>query len=67
MKRQKRNPSDRAFSRGYRAGFEGRSRSQCPYETSTIRYEWLHGWREGREDQWNGFDSRASLQRLSNR
>ena len=66
MKRQKRNPSERAFSKGYVAGFEGRSRSMCPHETLKIRYDWLNGWREGRKDQWNGFNRFASTQKLSN-
>lgn len=67
MKRQKRKPSEKAFAKGYVAGFEGRSRSLCPHETQQARYDWLNGWREGRNDQWNGFNRMASVQKLSNR
>ena len=66
MKRQKRNPSERAFSKGYMAGFEGRSRSSCPHETHKIRFDWLNGWREGRNDQWSGFNRFATAQKISN-
>ncbi len=66
MKRQKRNPTDRAFARGYEAGFTGRSWSLCPFSTGDARQNWMAGWREGREDQWNGFNNKASAQKLSN-
>lgn len=66
MKRQKRNQVDRAFGKGYQAGVMGRSRSLCPHDTGNARQEWLTGWREGREDHWNGFNRVASAQRLSN-
>lgn len=66
MKKQKRNTQERAYIRGYMAGFSGRSRSLCPHEQSTSRFEWLSGWREGREDQWNGFNRMATAQKLSN-
>lgn len=66
MKRQKRNPSERAYSKGYIAGFDGRSRSACPHEVEKTRYEWLNGWREGRQDQWSGLNKFASAQKLSN-
>jgi len=65
MKRQKRNQADRAFGRGYQAGVMGRSRSLCPYEMGAARFEWLNGWRKGREDHWDGFNPAAQAQRLS--
>jgi len=27
---------------------------------------WMNGWREGRQDQWSGYNSFAQAQRLSN-
>jgi len=67
MKRQKRNPSAKAFSRGYMAGVAGRSRSLCPHANDgDARHEWLTGWREGREDHWNGFNTLAQVQKLQN-
>ncbi|SMF39898.1 ribosome modulation factor [Alteromonadaceae bacterium Bs31] len=66
MKSQKRSPSDKAFSRGYMAGVAGRSRSNCPHSTGDARHVWLTGWREGREDHWNGFNTLAQVQKLHN-
>lgn len=65
MKRQKRNQADRAFGRGYQAGVLGRSRSQCPHEIGPARQEWLSGWREGREDHWNGYNRAVQAQKMS--
>ncbi|ACR14554.1 ribosome modulation factor [Teredinibacter turnerae] len=64
MKRQKKNSSQRAFSRGYQAGVTGRSRSLCPHVTGDTRHDWLTGWREGREDHWNGFNTLAQAQKI---
>ncbi|WP_370978677.1 ribosome modulation factor [Agaribacterium sp. ZY112] len=66
MKRQKRDRSDLAFSRGYQSGYSGGSRDKCPYETGFIRHQWLSGWREGREDRWSGFNPAACAQKVSN-
>ena len=66
MKSMKRNSADRAFSRGYQAGASNKSWSKCPYETGAARQNWMTGWREGREDSWNGFGRAAQAQRLSN-
>ena len=66
MKRQKRNQPERAFSRGYQAGIEGRSRTQCPHDSDPTRQNWLSGWREGREDHWNGYNRAAQAQKMSN-
>ena len=66
MKRQKRNHVERAFGRGYQTGVTGRSRSLCPHLTGPARHEWVSGWREGREDLWNGFNPAAQAQKISN-
>lgn len=64
MRSQKRSHTVRAYSRGYQAGITGKSRSQCPHETSEARQQWLSGWREGREDHWDGFNTMAQLQKM---
>lgn len=66
MKRQKRNLPERAYSRGYLAGIEGRSRSRCPHDSGPVRQNWLNGWREGREDHWNGYNRAAQAQKMGN-
>src|SRR5690606_7583892 len=66
MKRQKRDQTERAFSKGYKAGIEGRSRSLCPHDTGTARQQWLNGWRESRTDQWDGLNRMPQVQQLSN-
>lgn len=66
MKRQKRSLTERAFGKGYRAGIEGRSRSLCPHEAGQARQLWLTGWREAREDHWDGFNKLAAEQKISN-
>ncbi|GIX32021.1 MAG: ribosome modulation factor [Porticoccaceae bacterium] len=66
MKRQKRDPAHRAFVRGYQAGFAMKSRSACPFPAETpAGREWLRGWREGREDQWRGYNQAACQQKVS--
>lgn len=66
MKSQKRNCADRAMTRGYQAGTQGKSSEICPHETGEARHNWLVGWRSGREDHWNGYNTLAQVQRLSN-
>jgi len=66
MKRQKRDQTERAFTKGYQAGIEGRSRSLCPHESGLARQQWLNGWRESRVDQWDGLTRMAQVQKLSN-
>lgn len=66
MKRQKRDQTERAFSKGYNAGIEGRSRSLCPHDSGMARQQWLNGWRESRVDQWDGLNRMAQVQKLSN-
>ena len=64
MKRQKRAITEKALSRGYKAGMSGKSRNLCPHESGEARHLWLSGWREGREDHWNGYNTLAQVQRL---
>ena len=52
MKRQKRDRGERAYSRGYQAGLQGRSRDSCPFE-DTMRQTWLNGWRDGKDMSWH--------------
>ncbi len=66
MKTRKRSQTVRAFSKGYQAGIDGRSRSLCPHENASARQNWLSGWREGRTDHWDGFNRAAQAQKLSN-
>lgn len=66
MKRQKRALSERAFARGYSAAMAGKSRSICPYEAGDARQTWLMGWREAREDHWDGFNTLAQVQKIAN-
>ncbi len=66
MKRQKRDPAHRAFIRGYQAGYDMKTKSLCPFSSeSRTGQEWLRGWREGREDQWQGFNPQACQQKVS--
>ena len=58
MKRQKRDKLSRAHSKGYQAGIAGRSKDNCPFQTSESRYQWLGGWREALEDRSIGLSSR---------
>jgi ribosome modulation factor len=51
MKRQKRDKLSRAHSKGYQAGITGRSKENCPFQTSEARSEWLGGWREAIGDR----------------
>ncbi len=54
MKKQKRDPAQRVFTRGYQAGLNGLSHEKCPTQQESLRVCWLNGWREGREDRWSG-------------
>ncbi|WP_339643226.1 ribosome modulation factor [uncultured Porticoccus sp.] len=67
MKRQKRDSSHRAFIKGYQAGYHGRNKTLCPHaEETTLAQDWCNGWREGREDNWNGYKEQAIQQKVSN-
>ena len=54
MKRQKRDRLTRAHHQGYKAGIEGRSSDNCPYNRPDIRGSWLGGWREALEAKHSG-------------
>ncbi|GAA5523470.1 ribosome modulation factor [Microbulbifer aestuariivivens] len=64
MKRQKRNQWERAFCKGYQAASENKAQNLCPYVDGPLHQEWMNGWREGREDYWNGFKASAKAQKL---
>ncbi|MFT5210587.1 MAG: ribosome modulation factor [Flavobacterium sp.] len=63
MRRQKRDKSDRAFTRGYQMGVHGKSKELCPYHTNDSRLSWMSGWRTGREDNWDGYVGTAGIGR----
>ncbi len=65
MKRQKRDKSDRAYTKGYQTGVCGRSKDICPHEEPQLRQAWLNGWREGRIDNWDGKTGVSGVQQLS--
>ncbi len=54
-RRQKRDKTERAFQKGYRAGLSGKAQETCPHVAEMPRHSWLCGWREGYEDNVNGF------------
>lgn len=54
MKSQKRNTSIRAYKKGYQAGIVGKAKDTCPLNREPERQQWLIGWREGRQDNWDG-------------
>ena len=64
MKRQKRDLTERAFNRGYRAGLSGRSKDLCPTENPAVRQSWMNGWRAGREDNWSGYQGVSAIHKL---
>lgn len=63
MKKHKRNKADTAYSRGYLAGVQGRSRDHCPYIEGPSHEHWINGWVEGRDDLWRGYSGIAGLHR----
>jgi len=66
MKRQKRDISQRMFNKGYQAGVSGKSKSLCPSSSAEQQQVWMNGWREGREDNWNGFIGVSGIHKLPN-
>jgi ribosome modulation factor len=64
MRRQKRDLGQRAFNKGYQAGITGKSKSLCENYSDDIQQDWLNGWREGREDNWNGMTGVSGIHRL---
>lgn len=65
MKKQKRDLQERAYQRGYRAGLDGRNRDQCPHNNGTMRNQWLRGWHEGRNDNWDGMSMVSGIQKMA--
>ncbi len=60
MKRRKRDRNERAYSRGYLAALQGRSRESCPFQIEELlRQTWLNGWRAGKEVSWQPDAPRA--------
>ncbi len=66
MKRQKRDPMQRAYNRGYQAGLAGKSKSLCAGYSDDVQQDWLNGWRTGREDNWDGLTGVSGIHRLPN-
>lgn len=64
MRRQKRDALDRTFKKGYQAGVSGKSKSLCPTTKAEEQQSWLNGWREGREDNWNGYTGVSGIHKL---
>ncbi len=64
MRRQKRDMTERAFSKGYQAGAGGRHKETCPHDGGDVRQQWLTGWREGRTDQWDGYTGVSGIHKL---
>ena len=64
MKRQKRDRTDRAFTKGYQVGVSGRSKDICPHEEPQLKQSWLTGWREGRTDNWEGMIGVSGVHRI---
>lgn len=67
MKKHKRDQEHRSFVKGYQAALQGRSLDVIPYkEDSPMAFHWTRGWREGREDYWNGFNQYSFQQKAAN-
>ncbi len=64
MRRQKRDLTERAFQKGYRAGVSGRTKDACPHDDGAVRQHWLTGWREGRTDQWDGYTGVSGIHKM---
>ncbi len=65
MKKQKRDGQERAFNHGYKAAIQGRTIDNCPHESEAMRFQWVSGWREGRQDHWYGYTGIAGLHKIS--
>jgi len=64
MKRQKRDTLQRTFNKGYFAGVNGKSKSSCPNANEAQKQTWLNGWREGREDNWDGMTGVSGIHKI---
>jgi ribosome modulation factor len=66
VKKHKRDLEHRSFVKGYQAAVQGRSLAGTPYqENSPMAFHWSRGWREGREDYWNGFNQYSFQQKAA--
>lgn len=66
VKKHKRDQDNRSFAKGYQAAIQQRSITACPYQDqSVMAYHWSRGWREGREDYWNGFNQASFQQKAA--
>ena len=66
MKKYKRDQDHRSYVKGYQAAVQQRSLATCPYQKqSVMAYHWSRGWREGREDYWNGFNQASFQQKVA--
>ena len=66
VKKHKRDQDHRSYVKGYQAAIQERSLATCPYqEQSIMAYHWSRGWREGREDYWNGFNQASFQQKAA--
>ncbi len=63
MKKQKRDLQERAYTRGYRAGIERKSKDLAPPD-GALRDAWLAGWRSGRADHWDGYTGVSGIHRM---
>lgn len=64
MRKQKRDLQERAFSRGYRAGIDRRSKDLAPSQ-GPLREAWMSGWRAGRCDNWDGYTGVSGIHRIA--
>jgi ribosome modulation factor len=66
VKKHKRDQQQRSFLKGYQAAVQGRTLAAIPYqEDSVMAYHWSRGWREGKEDYWNGFKQHSFQQKAA--
>jgi len=65
MKTHKRDMTVRAYKKGYQAGLSGKSKDACPPHNGDEKQEWLMGWREGRQDNWDGLTGVSSIPKIS--
>ena len=62
MRKQKRDRSSTLYKRGFTAGLEGKSQSDCPVESTDLRSYWMNGWREGRDAHGSGMSGVSAIQ-----
>ena len=64
MKTRKRDRFVRAHKKGYQAGLNGKSKESGPTQNGPDKQEWLAGWREGRQDNWDGLTGVSSVSKI---